>query len=160
LTCSIAIPKASGSKKNETPVQLESNGELLLCKLAPGFYRIVGYKNITIYACRQVVWELEVKGDQPNFVILWFYYHKDLKGRVMEQTSNGQLIPLSGASAYLYKGENRVSGPWWSDNNGYFSIPAKDLDEILNNYGSGSYTVKVVRVCSKSLPSCVERSDQ
>jgi hypothetical protein len=147
--------KGQWFKKNETPVQLESNGELLLCKLAPGFYRIVGYKNITIYACRQVVWELEVKGDQPNFVILWFYYHKDLKGRVMEQTSNGQLIPLSGASAYLYKGENRVSGPWWSDNNGYFSIPAKDLDEILNNYGSGSYTVKVVpppRSMMKAVP--------
>jgi hypothetical protein len=96
-----------------------------------------------------------VKGDQANFVILWFYYHKGLKGRVMEQTSNGQLIPLSGASAYLCKGENRVSDTWWSDNNGYFSIPARDLDEILNNYGSGSYTVKVVpppRSMMKAVP--------
>ncbi len=135
--------KGQWFKKNETPVRMESNGELLLCNIASGMWRIVGYKNITIPACPQDTYELEVKKDQPNFAILWFSYHKGIKGRVMELTSGGA-IPLPGAKAYLYKGTNQLSGPWESDSDGYFFIPPLYIDAALGQYGSGSYAVKVV----------------
>ena len=62
----------------------------------------------------------------------------------MEQTSSGQNIALPGAQAYLYKGTNQLSGPWESDSDGYFFIPPLHIDAALNQYGSGSYTVKVI----------------
>ncbi len=135
--------KTQWVKKTETPVQLGTNGELLLCRLAPGLWRIVGYKGKPIPACPQVTEETEVKKDQPNFVILWFYLHKGIKGRVMEQTSGGQ-VPLPGANAFLYKGTDQFSGPWESGSDGYFFIPPFPIDGILGQYGSGIYTVKVV----------------
>jgi hypothetical protein len=61
----------------------------------------------------------------------------------MEQTSNGQ-IPLPGAKASLWKGDIKVSGDWESGSDGYFSIPPLPIDGILGQYGSGTYTVKVV----------------
>jgi hypothetical protein len=135
--------KGQWFKKNESPVRMDSNGELLLCQLASGIWRIVGYKGRPIPACPKDTYELEVKKDQPNFAFLWFYYHKGIKGRVMELTSSGA-IPLPGAKAYLYKGTEQLSGPWESDSDGYFSIPPSPIDGILGQYGSGTYTVKVV----------------
>jgi len=88
--------------------------------------------------------ELEVKKDQPNLATLWFFYHKGIKGRVMELINTGVAIPLPGAQAYLYKGTNQLSGPWESDSDGYFFIPPLHIDAALNQYGSGSYTVKVI----------------
>ncbi|MEM2568035.1 MAG: hypothetical protein QXH20_06150 [Candidatus Bathyarchaeia archaeon] len=71
-----------------------------------------------------------------------FIRHKPIKGRVMEQTSNGQ-IPLSGAKASLWKGDKKVSSDWESNSLGYFEIPPYQIDTALAQHGSGIYTVKV-----------------
>jgi len=42
-----------------------------------------------------------------NITSMFFYLHKPIKGRVMEQTSSGA-IPLPGAKAYLYKGTEQL----------------------------------------------------
>lgn len=138
-------------------VKTDANGEALFSELAPGNYQLRGFKGRPIAACPQVTEEATVIKNQRNTTSMYFYLHKPIKGQVMEQTSNGQTIALPNAVAYLYKGEERLSDPdlCKSDNNGYFFIPAPNIDTALNQYGSGSYTVKVVpppRSMMKAVP--------
>lgn len=131
-------------KKTDRPIRIDPNGEPLLCQLAPGIWRIVGYKGEPIATCPQVVEEVDVRKDLPNSTVLWFYLHKPVKGQVLERTSSGSYIPLPGAKVSLWKGDNKVSGDWESDSNGYFFIPPDEIDTVIEQHGSGTYTVKVV----------------
>jgi len=108
-------------------------------------YLVRALKFFEFNTCPEV-WSgpFKIEENRTTHAQVLFYYHKPIKGRVMEQTSDGQNIALSGAEAYLYKGEQQLSGPWISDDNGYFFIPPERVDEVLNEYGSGSYTVKVI----------------
>ncbi|MGQ9520096.1 MAG: hypothetical protein ACUVTP_08440 [Candidatus Fervidibacter sp.] len=107
-------------------------------------WKIVGYKGIPIPACPRDIIKVAVHKDQPNLAFLYFWSHKGIKGRVMERTSNGQVIALSEAQAYLYKGDQQLSGPWESGSDGYFFVPPFVIDTILNQHGGGTYTVKVI----------------
>ena len=129
--------------KLKATVKADANGEALFPELAPGHYQLWGYKGRSIPACPRVTGEVTVVKNQRNITSMYFYMHKGIKGRVMEQTSSGQ-VPLPGANASLYKGTDQLSGPWESGSDGYFFIPPFPIDGILGQYGSGTYTVKVV----------------
>ncbi len=122
----------------------DGNGDYSLPLPKAPDYLVRALKFITIPACPEV-WggPFAVFENQTTHAQLLFYYHKGIKGQVMEQTSNGSTV-LPGANAYLYKGTNQLSGPWESDSNGYFFIPPFSVDGILMQYGSGTYTVKVI----------------
>lgn len=89
--------------KLKATVKADGNGEALFSELAPGHYQLWGYKTISIPACPRVTEEVTVIKNQRNITSMYFYLHKPIKGRVMEQTSSGA-IPLPGAKDYLYKG--------------------------------------------------------
>ncbi|MEM2691548.1 MAG: hypothetical protein QXS01_05570 [Candidatus Bathyarchaeia archaeon] len=72
-----------------------------------------------------------------------FIRHKGIRGRVLEQTSNG-VTPLPGAKVYVLKNGQQLPGEWKSWYDGYFEIPAHVIDAWLEQYGEGVYTVKVV----------------
>lgn len=129
--------------KLKATVKADANGEALFPELAPGHYQLWGYKTISIPACPRVTEEVTVVKNQRNITSMYFYLHKGIKGRVMEQTSSGQ-VPLPGAKASLWKGDTKVSGDWESGSNGYFEIPPFVIDGVLNQHGSGTYTVKVI----------------
>jgi hypothetical protein len=86
-------------------------------------YLVRALKFISIPACPEV-WNgpYAVFENQTTHAQLLFYYHKGIKGRVMEQTSSGSTA-LPGAKAYLYKGTQELVGPWDSGSDGYFFIP-------------------------------------
>lgn len=130
-------------KKNTDRLNL--NGELLLCN-ALGGWKIIGYKGEPIPACPQDVAYAEVCESQPGLgsAHLIFWIHKGVTGQVMELTRDGKAIPLSEAQVYLFKGDQQLSGPWRSDKDGYFSIPPFEIDAMLDQHGSGTYTVKVI----------------
>lgn len=129
--------------KFKAKVKADSNGEALFPELAPGQYRLKGFKRLPIPACPQVVEEVTVMEKVRNITSMYFYTHKPIKGRVMEQTSSGE-VPLANAKAYLCKNDQQLSGPWTTDSDGYFFIPPFEIDAVLAQYGSGTYTVKVV----------------
>ncbi len=122
----------------------DGNGDLSLPLPKAPDYLVRAIKFISIPACPEA-WAGPVKVDenQTTHAQLLFYYHKPVKGRVVEQTSSGQ-VPLSGATANLWKGDTKVSSDWESGSDGYFFIPPFPIDGILGQYGSGIYTVKVV----------------
>jgi|GEM_PF-1176764 len=122
----------------------DGNGDLSLPLPVAPDYLVRAIKSISIPACPEV-WSgpYAVFEKQTSHAQLLFYYHKGIKGRVMEQTSRGS-IALPSANAYLYKGTQELGGPWESGSDGYFFIPPFPLEGILMQYGSGTYTVKVV----------------
>jgi hypothetical protein len=125
-------------------VSPDGNGDLSLQLPKAPDYLVRALKFISIPACPEV-WNgpYAVFENQTTHAQLLFYYHKGIKGRVIEQTSSGSTA-LPGAKAYLYKGTQELVGPWESGSDGYFFIPPFPLDGILMQYGSGTYTVKVV----------------
>jgi len=127
-------------------VKTDGNGEALFPELDPGEYQLRGYKTAmtTLPTCPVVTEEVTVQKGVRNITGMYFVVHKPIKGRVMELTSDGKAIPLPGAKAYLYKGDQQLSGPWESDSDGYFFIPSFAIDRVLAQYGSGKYTVKVI----------------
>lgn len=88
--------------------------------------------------------EITVFEGHQNIASMYFYLHKGIKGRVMELRSDWRAFPLPRAQVYLFKGDQQLSGPWESDDDGYFLIPPFEIDAILAQYGSGTYTVKEI----------------
>ncbi len=129
--------------KLKATVTTDGNGEALFPALAPGNYQLWGYKGRSIPACPRVTEEVTVVKQVRNVTSMYFYFHKPITGRVMEQTASG-LVALPGARVYLFKGEQELSGPWESDTNGAFAIPPFVIDAILAQHGSGTYTIKVI----------------
>lgn len=129
--------------KLKATVKTDANGEAFFPELAPGHYQLWGYKTMSIPACPRVTEEVTVVKNERNITSMYFYFHKGIKGLVMERTSSGQ-VPLSGAKASLWKGDTKVSGDWESGSDGYFEIPTFVIDGVLNQHGSGTYTVKVI----------------
>ncbi|MFA0761419.1 MAG: hypothetical protein HZLCBSQH_001527 [Candidatus Fervidibacterota bacterium] len=93
-------------KKKSTKVT-NADGEALFPELAPGEYILIGRKGRPEPACPQVTYVSSVEKAVSNITSMFFYLHKPIKGRVMEQTSSGA-IPLPGAKAYLYKGTEQL----------------------------------------------------
>jgi len=120
----------------------DANGDAKFEKVAPGEYRTRALKNQAIPACTEVNDTTTVLKDQGNSTSLYLYSHKPIKGRAMEQTGGGPL-PLSGAKAALYRGDQKLSSDYTSGTDGYFAIDPLAIDGILANNGSGAYTVKV-----------------
>jgi len=131
---------------NETwIIQTDDNGNLSIPLPRANGY-LVRAKRFGLFAACPEVWAgpYNVEENQTTHARVVFYYHKPIKGRVMEQTSNGQLVALPTAQAYLYRGDQQLSGPWYSDSDGYFFIPYFDIDGVLEQHGSSTYTIKVI----------------
>lgn len=108
-------------------------------------YLVRAVKTLPLVACNEA-WDgpIKVEKNQTSRAQLRFLYHKSIIGQVVEQTSSGSLVPLPYAIASLWKGDVKVSEDQLSGTDGRFTIPARHIDTALNQYGSGTYYLKVI----------------